>query len=196
MADEPKSQPSNYYIDPAAFTKEIVAYREHCAAFKELGNPTPKIPSGIAEKLTLLARRLSFSPKFRNYTYRDEMIQDGLEDCIRYFHNFNPTKGSPFSYFTQILYYAYVGRIQTEKKQKYIHHKMIKRSMPVEGIAAYNDGEDGDHSIEIEFDQENIDDFISKYEEMLDRKRKKKDIVQEGPLDLLIGEEVDVDRVG
>ena len=54
------------------------------------------------------------------------MISDGVENCLQYLDNFNPTKSNnPFAYFTQIIYYAFVRRIQKEKKQVKVKQKMI-----------------------------------------------------------------------
>jgi hypothetical protein len=58
------------------------------------------------------------------------MISDGIENCLAYLHNFNPEKSTnPFAYFTQIIYYAFLRRIQKEKKQLYIKHKSFENSM-------------------------------------------------------------------
>ena len=78
----------------------------------------------------LMDRRkyVSYRPNFINYTYRQEMISDGIENCLQYIHNFDPDKSkNPFSYFTQIIYYAFIRRIQKEKKQAHIKNKMIEK---------------------------------------------------------------------
>ena len=57
------------------------------------------------------------------------MISDGIENCLQYLDNFNPkTSNNPFAYFTQIIYYAFVRRIQKEKKQITIKQRMIQES--------------------------------------------------------------------
>ena len=74
-----------------------------------------------------IANHLSYRPNFINYTYRDEMISDGIENCLQYVHNFNPDKSNnPFAYFTQIIYYAFLRRIQKEKKQSHVKNKLIE----------------------------------------------------------------------
>ena len=74
-----------------------------------------------------IANRLSYRPNFINYTYREEMICDGIENCLQYVHNFNPEKSdNPFAYFTQIIYYAFLRRIQKEKKQAHVKNKYIE----------------------------------------------------------------------
>ena len=61
--------------------------------------------------------------------FRDDMISDGIENCVQYIHNFDPAKSkNPFAYFTQIIHYAFLRRIQKEKKQLDIKTKIIERS--------------------------------------------------------------------
>ena len=77
----------------------------------------------MAECFMNIGIGLSHKKNFQRYTYRDEMILDGIEDCVRYCHNFNPEKSkNPFSYFTQIIYHAFLRRIEKEKKQVYVKH--------------------------------------------------------------------------
>ena len=76
-----------------------------------------------------IATHLSYKPNFVNYMFREDMICDGIENCVQYIHNFNPEKSSnPFAYFTQIIHYAFLRRIQKEKKQMEIRTKIIERS--------------------------------------------------------------------
>ena len=61
--------------------------------------------------------------------FKEDMISDGIENCVQYIHNFNPEKSqNPFAYFTQIIHYAFLRRIQKEKKQLDIKTKIIERS--------------------------------------------------------------------
>jgi len=77
----------------------------------------------MAECFMNIGIGLSHKKNFQRYTYRDEMILDGIENCVRYCHNFNPEKSkNPFSYFTQIIYHAFLRRIEKEKKQVYVKH--------------------------------------------------------------------------
>ena len=81
----------------------------------------PPVTNYIGECFLKIATHLSYRPNFINYTYRDEMISDGIENCLQYVKNFNPEKSSnPFAYFTQIIYYAFLRRIQKEKKQTHV----------------------------------------------------------------------------
>jgi len=86
----------------------------------------PPVTNYIGECFLKIANHLSYRPNFINYTFRDDMISDGIENCLQYLDNFNPEKSNnPFAYFTQIIYYAFVRRIQKEKKQVTIKQKMI-----------------------------------------------------------------------
>jgi DNA-directed RNA polymerase specialized sigma24 family protein len=61
--------------------------------------------------------------------FREDMISDGIENCVQYIHNFNPERSqNPFAYFTQIIHYAFLRRIQKEKKQLEIKNKIIERT--------------------------------------------------------------------
>ena len=75
-----------------------------------------------------IANGLSHKPNFMNYTFREDMVSDGIENCLQYIHNFNPNKSNnPFAYFTQIIYYAFIRRIQREKKQTHVKNKLIEK---------------------------------------------------------------------
>ena len=70
-----------------------------------------------------------FNWKNVNYMFKEDMISDGIENCVQYIHNFNPEKSqNPFAYFTQIIHYAFLRRIQREKRQLEIKNKIIERS--------------------------------------------------------------------
>lgn len=115
-----------HYINNPDFLQAIKDYRLAVHEAEESGEPKPKLPDYIGECILKIANHLSHKPNFINYTYRDDMISDGIENCLMYFHNFDPNKSSnPFAYFTQIIYYAFIRRIQKEKKQTLIKSKII-----------------------------------------------------------------------
>ena len=89
----------------------------------------PRITNYLGECFLKIATHLSYKPNFVNYMFRDDMISDGIENCVQYIHNFNPEKSrNPFAYFTQIIHYAFLRRIQKEKKQLDIKTKIIEKS--------------------------------------------------------------------
>ena len=119
---------SVHYVDNAKFLKAMKEWKEKCKDAEEAADDPPRITDYIGECFLKIANGLSYRPNFINYTYRQEMISDGIENCLQYIHNFDPEKSkNPFSYFTQIIYYAFIRRIQKEKKQSHIKNKMIEK---------------------------------------------------------------------
>ena len=116
----------NHYINNKEFLQALIEYQADIKKCKKEGKSKPYVTDYIAMCFLQIAQRLSYRPNFINYTYKDDMISDGLENCLAYMHNFNPTKSkNPFAYFTQIIYYAFLRRIQKEKKQQYIKYKVF-----------------------------------------------------------------------
>ena len=114
------------YVNNLAFLQAIVEYKAAVIEAENAGDPKPRIPEYVGECILKIATHLSSKPNFINYTYKDDMISDGIENCIMYFDNFDPAKSSnPFAYFTQIIWYAFIRRIQKEKKQMLIKSKII-----------------------------------------------------------------------
>jgi hypothetical protein len=89
----------------------------------------PQISNYLGDCFLKIATHLSYKPNFVNYMFRDDMISDGIENCVQYIHNFDPERSqNPFAYFTQIIHYAFLRRIQKEKKQLEIKTKIIERT--------------------------------------------------------------------
>ena len=117
------------YVNNREFLDALMVYRQQVAAAKESGSHKPKVPNYIGECFLKIATHLSYKPNFVNYMFREDMICDGIENCLQYIDNFNPEKSTnPFAYFTQIIYYAFLRRIQREKKQLEIKTKILERS--------------------------------------------------------------------
>lgn len=120
---------SEHYVNNKEFLAALIKYREDVEIAKIKGNPKPQIPRYIGECFLKIANHLSFKPNFVNYMFKDDMICDGIENCVQYIHNFNPEKSqNPFAYFTQIIHYAFLRRIQKEKKQLEIKNKILERT--------------------------------------------------------------------
>ena len=116
-----------HYVNNKEFLQAMIEWNERCNIAKEKGETQPPITNYIGECFLKIANHLSYRPNFINYTYREEMISDGIENCLQYVHNFNPEKSdNPFAYFTQIIYYAFLRRIQKEKKQSHVKNKIIE----------------------------------------------------------------------
>jgi hypothetical protein len=138
-----KRKRSVHYVNNKEFLSALIEYRRQvrAAAEKEIPGITPEqlkrwsspnkppIPNYIGECILKIANHLSFKPNFVNYMFKEDMISDGIENCIQYLHNFDPEKSqNPFAYFTQIIHYAFIRRIGKEKKQLEIKNKILERT--------------------------------------------------------------------
>ena len=120
---------SEHYVNNKEFLAAIIDYKQQIVLAEQRGEPKPRIPNYIGECFLKIATHLSYKPNFVNYMFKDDMICDGIENCVQYINNFDPEKSSnPFAYFTQIIHYAFLRRIQKEKKQLEIKTKIIERS--------------------------------------------------------------------
>ena len=117
----------NHYVDNFEFFEEMKKWKIVVSESLEIGEPIPPVTDYIGECFLKIAERLSHRPNFINYPFREEMVGDGVENCLMYCSNFDPEKSkNPFSYFTQIIYYAFLRRIQREKKQEYIKYRCFE----------------------------------------------------------------------
>ena len=120
---------SEHYVNNKELLEALIVHRTKVAHAKENDLPKPRISNYLGECFLKIATHLSYKPNFVNYMFRDDMISDGIENCFQYIHNFDPNKSSnPFAYFTQIIHYAFLRRIQKEKKQLEIKTKIIERT--------------------------------------------------------------------
>ena len=150
-----KAKPE-HYVNNKEFLAAMVEFRKTVNEAEKSGKAIPRVPNYVGECFLKIANHLSYRPNFINYTYRDDMISDGIENCLQYLHNFNPDKSNnPFAYFTQIIYYAFIRRIQKEKKQTTIKQRMIAEGNYDD--MTLNPGEDRDFKNQFtEFLQKNM----------------------------------------
>jgi hypothetical protein len=124
-----KRKRSEHYVNNKEFLAALIKYREDKEIAVLQNKPKPPIPRYIGECFLKIANHLSFKPNFVNYMFKEDMISDGIENCVQYIHNFNPEKSqNPFAYFTQIIHYAFLRRIQREKRQLEIKNKILEKS--------------------------------------------------------------------
>tara|TARA_B100000131_G_scaffold142046_1_gene138178 strand:- start:44 stop:517 length:474 start_codon:yes stop_codon:yes gene_type:complete len=118
-----------HYVDNQEFLAAIIKYKEQVRIAEERGKPKPRVNNYIGGCFLKIANHLSFRPNFINYMYKEDMVCDGIENCIQYIDNFDPSKSkNPFAYFTQIVYYAFLRRIAKEKRQMDIKDKILEKS--------------------------------------------------------------------
>ena len=167
----------NHYINNKDFLTEMIRYRQGIAKAKKNGDKKPQIPRYVAECFMKIAENLSHKPNFLSYTFRDEMVADAIENCVMYVDNFDPSKsGNPFAYFTQITYFAFLRRIQKEKKQLYVKYKATESAGVLDEFEL-NENDDGTfRQFEV---YENISEFIENYEIARNKKKIEKKIALE-----------------
>jgi len=168
-----------HYVDNQKFYQEIVAYRKALLEAREAGKEEPRIPNYIGECIWKIATKLSTKPCFMNYSYRDEMISDGIENCILYFKDYNPEIGqNPFAYFTQVIYYAFLRRISKEEKNRYTIYKSFQEMMTVNDIEHLTDSDDK-HILPSKL-YDNINEFMTKFEKKEEEKKEKRKTMKQG----------------
>jgi hypothetical protein len=162
-----------HYVNNKDFLEAIIKMKEQVKEAEEKGLPKPIVSNYIGECILKIATHLSYKPNFINYSYREDMILDGVENCIQYIDNFDPAKSNnPFAYFTQIIYYAFLRRIAKEKKQSYIKGRLIQ-DMPFEAFER-QEGDDAEyHNAYLDFMQNNHTFDDSFIERKKDKKKKK-----------------------
>lgn len=144
-----------HYVNNREFTDAIVEYSTAVAEAKKKNKSKPIIPDYIAECFLKMAQGLSHKPNFYSYSYRDEMVMDGVENCVKAIGNYDVSastrtgRPNPFGYFTQIMYYAFLRRIAKEKRQQEIKERYISQAN-IESFMSDNDDHHYDGSSMIE----------------------------------------------
>lgn len=164
------------YVDNKKLHAEMSKYIALYKKAKAEGTQLPKVSNYIGECIWLIANGLSSNRNFAGYTYRDEMIGDGIENTLKYLHNFDPEKyDNPFGYFTQIIYYAFLRRIDKEKKQSYIKYKSMENAIAMNNLVEMHPS-DASHfaAITSTMDLEKLTAMAERYEGSEKKKKEKK----------------------
>ena len=173
-----------HYVDNAVFLEAMIEYKKQYYTSKDNDEELPIISEYLGSVFLKIAQRLSFRPNFINYAFKNDMISDGIENCLHYIHNFDPEKSkNPFAYFTQIIYYAFIRRIQKEKKQLYIKYKSMQNyEISPEYVAYMN--YDEDYKVSSDFKNSDfrvtVDEFVDNFE----KSKKKKAVKKSEPTNL------------
>ena len=146
-----------HYVNNKEFLQAIVERKQLLKDAEESGEPKPQISNYLGECILKIANHLSYRPNFINYMYKEDMISDGVENCVQYIDNFDPAKSkNPFAYFTQIIYFAFIRRITKEKKQQKIKDRILKPSNISDMISVMAHDDEADY-------QTQYIDFLDKY---------------------------------
>lgn len=174
------------YINNKELFAALCDWMDDCEKAATEGRARPPVPRYVGESIILLAERIATKPNFSKYPFIEEMKGDGIENCIKYIHNFNPQKSqNPFSYFTQIITYAFLRRIDREKKQLYVKHKTLENSMIMHELA---DSDDADtQAISVNLNTDYMNNFVKNFEKNLEE-RKEKRIQKKSGIDKFVEE--------
>ena len=157
-----------HYVDNKKFLAAIVERKVLLKEAEEEGESKPQISNYLGECILKISNHLSYRPNFINYTYKEEMISDGIENSLQYIDNFDPEKSkNTFAYFTQIIYYAVISRIAKEKKQQKIKERILLRSNIQDMIIVQPHDDEADY-------QTQYIEFLDKYNFSDDEDDKKK----------------------
>jgi len=133
---------SSHYVDNKKFLEALIDYKVKVDQAKSENKEIPQVPNYIGDCFIKIATHLSYKSNFINYTFRDDMISDGIENCLTAAAKFDPSKSSnPFAYYTQIIYFAFIRRIQKEKKQQATKYKIIE-NLDLDAIMQESDNSD------------------------------------------------------
>jgi len=158
------------YVNNKDLYEALIAYKGRIKEAEDSGDEIPRVPDYIGKCIYQIATRLATKPNFSGYSYKEDMISDGIENCLQYINNFNPEKSqNPFAYFTQIIWFAFLRRIQKEKKQMYIRFKSSQQMLASGGTYT---GEDVTLNLTTNADYMNS--FVQDFEDKLAKDKAKK----------------------
>jgi hypothetical protein len=138
---KPKERP--HYVSNRDFSEAVYDYvlasneaKEAAAAndTSEIDPPHPQVTTYIGTCFLKICEGLGHRSNFIHYPFREEMVMDAVENCLKAIRNYDIAKvtrtGKPnaFSYFTQIAWFAFLRRIAKEKRQLDIKSRLIARS--------------------------------------------------------------------
>lgn len=176
------------YVNNKQFYEAIVKYRAEVSKALSEGKEEPRIPNYIGECILKIAEKLSTKPCFMNYSFREEMISDAIENCFLYFKDYNPDYNAsndpnyipnPFAYFTQVIYFAFLRRINKEERMRYTLYKSFQENI-IHSVdnSLLVDGDDN-HIFPSQM-YDNINAFMEKFEKKEAIKKSKRQKVKTG----------------
>lgn len=175
-----------HYVDNKQFLAALIDYRKAIVDAEAQGKEIPRVPHYIGECFIKIATHLSYKSNFINYTFRDDMISDGIENCLTAATKFDPSKSSnPFAYYTQIIYFAFIRRIQKEKKHQATKYKIIE-NLDLDAIMQNADDSESGRQL-VDYLKKQLDNIDPEKRETpaQTKARKKKAKQEENSIDLL-----------
>jgi hypothetical protein len=172
-----KSNPE-HYVDNKKFYDALCVWKDKVVEAEECGDPKPPISEYIGECFLKMATGIARRPNFNNYEFKEEMIGDAIENCILYAHNFKKEGKNPFAYFTQMMYYAFIRRIQKEKKQLFVKYKLAETMEEFQNYIQWDDSDPHEKlSLNKKFgvSETDIENFTTGKKKTSKNKKKKKD---------------------
>lgn len=164
---------SRDYVNNKDFYDALVSYKQKCNEARERGEELPIIPNYIGECLQKISQKIGSRGNFSNYPFRDDMVQEGIENCLMYIENFDPEhdKKNPFGYFSRVIWWAFLRRIAKEKKELYTKYKSSQEMISM--CETYVGGNEINLNLNTSADY--INSFIEDYESKeLEKKNKSK----------------------
>jgi hypothetical protein len=176
---------SSHYVDNKKFLQALIDYKKEVNKAEKAKKEIPQVPNYIGECFIKIATHLSYKSNFINYTFRDDMISDGIENCLTAAAKFDPEKSSnPFAYYTQIIYFAFIRRIQKEKKQQATKYKMIE-NLDLDSLIQEGDDSDAGRQL-VEYLKKQLD-IIDPDKREIPTQKKKKAKKEENVVDFYAG---------
>jgi hypothetical protein len=168
-----KKKRKDMYVNNKQLLECIVEFKAQLKEAREKGERDPQIPKYAGEAIQKIATRMASMPKFSSYSFKEEMISDAILNCVMYFNSFDPEKSNnPFAYFTTVISNAFIRRIYSEKKNRYIIYKYFDTYMVSTDQA--NLLRDDDNTLIHEPIYDNIQVYIGEFEQKEAEKKKKK----------------------
>lgn len=158
------------YVNNPDFLEALIEHKRLCEESRKEGKELPVVSRYIGECIQSIAYRLATRPNFSGYSFKEDMIMDGIENSLLYIENFDPEKSSnPFAYFTQIIWFAFLRRIAKEKKHLYTK---LKSSQSMLALGETHVG-GGDVKLHMNLEADYINDFIQDYEDKMNKGKSK-----------------------
>lgn len=158
------------YVNNPDFLEAIIEHKRLCDEARANKQELPIVSNYIGECIQSIAYRLATKPNFSGYSFKEDMIMDGIENCLLYIENFNPEKSNnPFAYFTQIIWFAFLRRIAKEKKHLYTKLKSSQSMLALGETHVHG----GDVQLHMNLEADYIDSFIQDYEDKMERDKNK-----------------------